>query len=172
DFMIVKRTVVANEPIIMLRPDANLEKIIFSNKPSDIEQRKQLNQHIIDSVRRGENIPLDNFHVSHLARRISPYEIRGTGLPVCIFRQLMLFDKLRESKFAQSDNMVNPLTLVKIGSADYKPTHADPEAWREVFECHDEETEVLTQNGFKKYQDVMDVSPILVNGKYVSKPKE
>lgn len=96
DFMIVKRTVVANEPIIMLRPDANLQKIIFSNKPSDIEQRKQLNQHIIDSVRRGENIPLDNFHVSHLARRISPYEIRGTGLPVCIFRQLMLFDKLRE----------------------------------------------------------------------------
>jgi hypothetical protein len=96
DFMIVKRTVVANEPIIQLRPDPNLQKIIFSNKPSDIEQRKQLNQHIIDSVRRGENIPLDNFHVSHLARRISPYEIRGTGLPVCIFRQLMLFDKLRE----------------------------------------------------------------------------
>ena len=86
DYMIVKRTVVANEPIIMLRPDENLKKIIFSNRPTDIEQRKQLNNHIIDSVKRGENIPLDNFHVSHLARRISPYEIRGTGLPVCIFR--------------------------------------------------------------------------------------
>lgn len=96
DFMTVKRTVVASEPIIMLRPDDNLNNIIFSNRPSDIEQRKQLSQHIIDSVRRGENIPIDNFNVSHLARRISPYEIRGTGLPVCIFRQLMLFDKLRE----------------------------------------------------------------------------
>ena len=94
DYMIVKRTVVANEPIIMLRPDENLKKIIFSNRPTDIEQRKQLNNHIIDSVKRGQNIPLDNFHVSHLARRISPYEIRGTGLPVCIFRQLMLYDKL------------------------------------------------------------------------------
>jgi hypothetical protein len=149
DFMIVKRTVVANEPIIMLRPDANLQKIIFSNKPSDIEQRKQLNQHIIDSVRRGENIPLDNFHVSHLACRISPYEIRGTGLPVCIFRQLMLFDKLRESKYAQADNMINPLTIVKIGSADYKPTFADLEAWRSTFEeaQYDKDFKIFTHEG-------------------------
>jgi len=87
DYMVVKRTVVADEPIIMLIADENLKKIIFSNRPTDIEQRKQLNQMIINSVRRGENIPLDNFNVSHLARRISPYEIRGTGLPVCIFRQ-------------------------------------------------------------------------------------
>lgn len=136
DYMIVKRTVVANEPLIMLKPDDNLKNIVRSNKPSDIEQRKQLNQHIIDCVRRGENITLDNFHVSHLARRISPYEIRGTGLPVCIFRQLMLFDKLRESKYAQADNMINPLTLVKVGggAGDYKPTHADLEAWRGIFE--------------------------------------
>jgi len=149
DFMIVKRTVVASEPIIMLRPDENLKKIIFSNRPTDIEQRKQLNQHIIDSVRKGENIPLDNFHVSHLARRISPYEIRGTGLPVCIFRQLMLFDKLRESKYAQSDNMINPLTLVKVGSADYKPTFADLEAWRSVFEeaQYDKDFKIFTHEG-------------------------
>jgi hypothetical protein len=88
-------------------------------------------------VKRGDNIPLDNFHVSHLARRISPYEIRGTGLPVCIFRQLMLFDKLRESKYAQADNMINPLTLVKIGTDGAEglhPTFADLEAWRNVFE--------------------------------------
>ena len=149
DFMIVKRTVVADEPIIMLRPDKTLEKIIFSNKPSDIEQRKQLNQHIIDSVKRGQNIPLDNFHVHHLARKISPYEIRGTGLPVCIFRQLMLFDKLRESKYAQADNMINPTTIVKIGSADYKPTFADLEAWRNVWEeaQYDKDFKIFTHEG-------------------------
>lgn len=138
DYMIVKRTVVADEPVIMLRPDINLQKIITSNRPADIEQRKQLSPHIIDSVKRGQNIPLDNFHVSHLARRISPYEIRGTGLPVCIFRQLMLFDKLRESKFAQSDEMINPMSIIKIGTdgADgLHPTFADLEAWRDVFEA-------------------------------------
>jgi len=152
DYMIVKRTVVANEPIIMLRPDENLKKIIFSNRPTDIEQRKQLNNHIIDSVKRGENIPLDNFHVSHLARRISPYEIRGTGLPVCIFRQLMLFDKLRESKYAQADNMINPLTLVKIGTDGpdgLHPTFADLDAWRNVFEeaQYDKDFKIFTHAG-------------------------
>lgn len=137
DYMIVKRTAITSEPIIMLKPDENLKNIVKSNRPSDVEQRKQLNQYIVDAVRRGENIPLDNFHVTHLARKISPYEIRGTGLPVCIFRQLMLFDKLRESKFAQADNLINPLTLVKIGGNGpdaQHPTFADLEAWRETFE--------------------------------------
>ena len=149
DYMVVKRTVAANEPIIMMRPDENLKRIVMSNKPSDIEQRKQLNPHIIDSVKRGDNIQLDNFQVSHLARRISPYEIRGTGLPVCIFRQLMLFDKLRESKYAQADNMINPLTLVKIGSADFKPTFADLEAWRNIFEeaQYDKDFKIFTHEG-------------------------
>jgi len=127
DYMIVKRTVVADEPIIMLRPDENLKKIITSNRPTDIEQRKQLNQHIIDSVKRGQNIPLDNFHVSHLARRISPYEIRGTGLPTCIFRQLMLFDQLRECYdektevltdhgFKTIDQLVHKTSKLKLNS--------------------------------------------------------
>jgi hypothetical protein len=152
DYMLVKRTVIANEPSIMLRPDENLKKIVFSNKPTDIEQRKQLNQYIIDSIKRGENIPLDNFNVSHLARKISPYEIRGTGLPVCIFRQLMLFDKMRESKYAQADNMINPLTLVKVGGEGndaLHPTFVDLEAWREVFEAaqHDKDFKIFTHAG-------------------------
>ena len=146
DYMVVRRSVIANEPIISLRPDENLRRIVTSNRPSDIQQRQQLDRKIIEHVRRGENIPLSNFYVSHLARRISPYEIRGTGLIVSCFRQLMLFDKLRESKFAQADNMINPLTLIKIGGQDYKPSPADLEAWRQLFEeaQYDKDFKVFT----------------------------
>jgi hypothetical protein len=152
DYMMVMRNVVANEPIIMLKPDANLERIVRSNKPGDIEQRKKLDPQIVDSVKRGQNIQLSNFHVSHLARKTSPYEIHGTGLPVCIFRQLCLFDKLRESKFAQADNMINPLTLVKIGSEGpdgLHPTGADLEYWREVFAMasNDKDFKIFTHPG-------------------------
>jgi len=152
DYMVVKRTVNANEPLIMLTPDENLKRIVFSNKPHDIEQRKQISEYIVNCVKKGDTIPLESFNVSHLARKISPYEIRGTGLPVCIFRQLMLFDKLRESKYAQADNMINPLTLVKIGSegADgLKPTFADLEAWRQVFEeaQYDKDFKIFTHPG-------------------------
>ncbi len=149
DYMVVKRTVISSEPEIFIRPDDNLKRIVTSNKPSDVMQRAQLNNHIIESVKRGGNIPLDNFSVSHLAQRFSPYEIRGTGLPVCIFRDLMLFDKLRESHFAQADGFINPMTLIKIGSPDFKPTFADLENWREIFEqaYADKDFKVFTHDG-------------------------
>jgi hypothetical protein len=117
DYMVIKRSVIASEPLIMMRPDESLRRIVFSNRPADIEQRRSLNETIVEHIKRGENIPMDNFFISHLARKISPYEVRGTGLPVSCFRQLMLFDLLRE--------------------------------------CHDEETEVLTDQGFKKIQDLL-----------------
>jgi len=134
DYIVVQRSVVADEPIISLRPDDNLQRICKSNRPTDIQQRQKLDKSIIEHVKRGENIPLSNFYVSHLARRINPYDVRGTGLIVSSFRQLMLFDKMREAKFAQADNMINPLTLVKIGGEDYKPSPTDLDAWRQVFE--------------------------------------
>jgi hypothetical protein len=153
DYMIVKRTVIANEPMIMLRPDENLKRLVHSNRPQDVEQRKQLDQHIITSVKRGENIPLDNFSVSHIARKISPYEIRGTGLPVCIFRYLMLLDKIYEAKFTQADQMINPLTLIKVGAVDgmenLHPTSNDLEEWRQVFESleFDPDAKIITHPG-------------------------
>lgn len=136
DYIVVQRSVIADEPIISLRPDDNLRRICTSNRPTDIAQRQKLDKSIIEHVKRGENIPLNNFYVSHLARKINPYDVRGTGLIVSSFRQLMLFDKLRE--------------------------------------CHDEETEVLTDQGFKKITDLMEVSRSLsmspdgVNGAILS----
>lgn len=148
DYIVVKRSVIAGEPIISLRPDENLRRIVFSNRPSDIQQRRQLDPAIVEHVKRNQNIPLNNFYVSHLARRISPYEIRGTGLPVSCFRSLMLFDQLRESKYAQASNMVNPLTLIKIGNQEFKPTPTDLEAWRQVFEAaqYDKDFKIFTHD--------------------------
>lgn len=152
DYMVVNRTIIADEPVIMMRPDENLKRIISSNRPADVEQRKQLNPYIIDAVKRGENIPMNNFNVSHLSRKINPYEVRGTGLPVCIFRQLMLFDQLRESKFAQAQNMINPTTIVKVGTDaqdGLHPTHADLEGWRDVFAQaqYDKDFKIFTHAG-------------------------
>jgi hypothetical protein len=133
DYIVVKHSVVAGEPIISLRPDENLRRIVDGNRPSDIQQRRNLDKNIIEHVKKNENIPLSNFYASHLCRKISPYEIRGTGLIVSCFRQLMLFDLLREAKFAQAYNLINPVTLIKIGGENYKPSPTDLEMWRDVW---------------------------------------
>jgi len=118
DYISVKRSNMDAEPLIMLKPDENLKRIITSGKSSDIEQRKQLDPYIVECVKKGQNIPLDNLNITMLARKIAPYETRGTGLPVGIFRELMLFQKIRE--------------------------------------CYDEQTEVLTENGFKKINELLE----------------
>jgi hypothetical protein len=148
DYVAVKRSVVSSEPIISLRPDQNLKRLVFSTSPADAQQRAQLDPSIVEHVRKGQNVPLNNFYVSHLARKTSQYEDRGTSIIVNIFRQLMLFDQLRESKFVQAQGMINPLTLIKIGSAEFRPTPADLDQWRNTFEQvqYDKDAKVFTHD--------------------------
>jgi len=150
DYVAVKNSAVAGEPVLSLRPDENLKRIVNSNRPTDLQQKQRLDRSIIEHVKRGENIPLSNFYASHIARRLSPQETRGTSLIVSCFRSLMLYDKLNESKFAQSDNMINPLTLVKVGAgADgFKPSQEDLEAYRQVFEqaTYDKDFKIFTHD--------------------------
>jgi hypothetical protein len=51
-------------------------------------------------------------------------------------------------KFAQADNMVNPMTLIKIGSDEFRPTPTDLEAWRNVFTeaQYDKDFKIFTHN--------------------------
>lgn len=79
DYIIVKRTPVGALKYF-LRPDENLRRIIFSNKEEDVKERKLFDSRLVDSVKRGENIELDNFYITHICRKISPYELRGTGI--------------------------------------------------------------------------------------------
>lgn len=116
DYILCKKTVLSGEPIISLRPDAVLQRLVFSNNPADIQLRRQIPEKIIYHVRAGHNIPLDNFNVSHLKMLASPYDIRGTSIIVSAFKDLMLYDKLRE--------------------------------------CFSIDTEVLTNNGFKFYDNI------------------
>lgn len=150
DYVHVKKSVIGNHTLVSLRPDANLLRIVNSTSPSDLNLKKHMPKHILSYVKKGQNIPLDAFNVSHLKLLSSPYDIRGTSIIVSVYKDLMLYDKLRESKFAQADGMVNPLTLVKLGGeGDYRPTQADIEAFKNVLEeaQYDKDFKIVTHAG-------------------------
>jgi hypothetical protein len=152
DYAHVKKTVIGNHTMVSLRPDATLQRLVNSTAPSDLSMRKFIPKHILNYVRRGQNIPLDAFNVSHLKLLSSPYDVRGTSIIVSIYKDLMLYDKLRESKFAQADGMINPLTLVTLGGeGDYRPTQADIEAFKNLLEeaQYDKDFKIVTHNGVK-----------------------
>jgi intein/homing endonuclease len=96
DYIHVKKTVLSSDPIVTLKPDAVLQRLVFSNNPADAQLRRQIPEKIIYHVRTGQNIPLDSFNVSHLKMLSSPYDVRGTSVIVSVFKDLMLYDKLRE----------------------------------------------------------------------------
>jgi hypothetical protein len=149
DYVHIKKPVVGEQSIISLKPDASLARLVNSNDPGDIALKRRLPRHIIDSVKKGQMIPLDNFNASHLKLLSSPYDIRGTSMIVSIYKDLMLYDKIRECKFVQSNSMINPLTLVKVGSETYKATQGDLDAMRLTLEeaQYDKDFKIITHDG-------------------------
>jgi len=152
DYIVLKRAMVAGDPLVFLKPDATLQRIATSTNPVDARLRQQIPEEMLRYVRKGAPIPLDNFNISHLKLLSHPYDIRGTSVIVSIYKDLMLYDKIRESKFAQADMMINPITLVKIGGnaeGEYRPSPADLEHWRHVFEEaeYDKNFKIFTHQG-------------------------
>lgn len=116
DYIFVNKSSISGDPVIYLKPDEKLINLINSNNPRDVEIRNKIPDDVIHHIKKGNNIPLDNFNVSHLKMLSSPYDTRGTSIIVSVFKDLMLYDKLRE--------------------------------------CYSDDTEFLTENGFKKYDEI------------------
>jgi hypothetical protein len=121
----------SRDPVIGLVPDEQLKKVLSSNDPISRKIRSQLPPELIAHLQKGEDIPLNNFNVSHLKMLSSPYDTRGVSLIASCYRDLLLYDKIREAKIVQADNFINPLTLVKLGSEQFKPTDDDIRMWQE-----------------------------------------
>jgi hypothetical protein len=96
DYITVKKSGIANTSEISLRPDEVMKKIVSSNHPSDAKLRAQIPKNIIYHIKRNEPIPLDSFNVHHLKLLSSWYDTRGTSIIVSCYKDLMLYDKLRE----------------------------------------------------------------------------
>jgi len=131
DFVHIQINTLQKDPIITLVPDEALKRIISGTNPQDRALRDQIPPEVLMYIQKGQDIPLDNFNVSHLKMLSSPYDTRGTSLITSCFRDLMLFDTIREAKIIQANNFINPLTLIKLGSENWKPTDDDIRQWQE-----------------------------------------
>ncbi len=136
---------------IMLMPDNELKKICSDPNPEYARIREQIDPKIIAHVIRGEAIPLDNFNISHLKMLSSPYDVRGTSIITSVWKDLMLYDKFRECKYIQADSMVNPITVVKLGTDGPEglyPRQEEIDNWRTLMEQaqFDKDFKIITHN--------------------------
>lgn len=136
DYIRVQVSPLAKDPVITLIPDEQLKRIVNGSTAQEAKLRRQLPAEICNLIRQGMDIPLNNFNVSHLKSLSSDYDIRGTSIITCVFKDLMLYDKLREAEFVQADDMVNPITHVKLGDPQgtWRPDDSDISDMRRAIE--------------------------------------
>ena len=116
DFVDVRFSPFADEEaIIEIIPDDELKKIVHSTKPEDQAIKKRIPADILKRVLSGRNIILNSDEVTHIARKLNPYDTRGTSIISRLYRTLMYEDKLRESQITISDNFIYPLKVFKLG---------------------------------------------------------
>lgn len=136
DFVRVKTSPLAQYPVMYLVPDDSLRRLVQGRTAGDSQLRQQLPAEVAYHIMRGEDIPLPNFNISHIKMLNSEYDIRGTSLITSCYKDLMLYDKIREMQFAQADGMINPITLVKLGDpqGQWRPSDEDIRAFQGIME--------------------------------------
>ena len=145
----------SKDPMVTLVPDEALKKIVTSNSPIDMALRQHIPDDVLLHIQRGEDIPLDNFNVSHIKMLSSPYDTRGVSMITSCYRDLLLYDKIREAKIIQADNFMNPLTLVKLGNENWKPTDDDIRQWQEqVLDSQGDQGYSIVTHGLVEIQKI------------------
>ena len=89
DYIIVKRDIVSetvrDSHHFFLRPDENMRRLVLSNREEDIKKCQELSPSIVANIKAGENIPLENFYLSSMMHKLSPYEVRGNSFLLPLF---------------------------------------------------------------------------------------
>lgn len=134
DFINITTSPLVSDPIIELIPTAELTNIVQGGARGVYAQiYNQLPEEIIMAVAKGENIPLDNRFVSHIAHKASPYEDWGTPIMMRCFKTLIYKDKLRSAQDAIANRHIMPLRVAKIGQpGEPMPTQEDIDSFRDV----------------------------------------
>ena len=170
DYVEVQTNVLASEPVIALMPDEELRMLVQRREPKQIYDR--LPPKLIDLVASGRPIPLSNRSVSHIRHNASSYATYGTPLLQRMFTILAYKTKIMTANWITAERLILPVRIVKVGDKD-RPASEDDISnvqsqlsavandpnltiiTHHAFEyCHDEETEVLTDDGWKYHWDV------------------
>lgn len=161
------------EPVIALKPDEELINMVQRKTPG----YESLTPEVIKLISSGQPIRLDNRNVGHLMYGEGGYTRYGTGMVRRLFPILSYKTKLMVAQWIVAERLIVPIKIVKVGSDERPAGPADIAAVQEqlamtandpnltivthhAFEldwqgaCYSSDTEVLTENGWKKYDDV------------------
>lgn len=112
--------------------DHELRQFVMSPDPLDQEIIADLDPAILQAAQSGLNAPLDKFNLSHLARRASPYDVRGSSILLGCLKDLLYDEQLREAMYVVAGGVIRPREIWKLGDAQnaWVPSEQDLDDFR------------------------------------------
>ena len=101
-----------------MEPDDATISIVKSNEPTDVQLRDLLDPVVVQAVESGTNIPLDGFNIAHIAKKASPYDLRGTSIVLRCLKDL-LYCFVAGTKVVMSDGAWKSIEDIKVGEEVY-----------------------------------------------------
>lgn len=103
------------DPIVQFRPDPKLRQLITSAHPMAADVRATMPPELIAAVQSGQPIPLLPPNFSLIARRLHPYDVRGTSILARMWRAFMYEDGIFNASIATARRHAGPIKVAKIG---------------------------------------------------------
>lgn len=134
DYVNVTASIFAGDQQIEMIPDDSIVNIVNGGPGGEFgDLYRQFPEDIINSVKLGKNMPLDNRLVSHIAHKAAQYEAWGTPLMMRCFKTLIYKDKLRQAQDAIANRHIMPVRVAKIGApGEPMPQQEELEAFRDM----------------------------------------
>lgn len=110
------------EPLVEFVPDASLKALINSKNPQIQKYISNLPAEVTQAISSRRNITLDtSLNVTFIARKLHPYDVRGTSILTRLYRILMYEDAIANACFTNKINVLGadysskPLSEYSVG---------------------------------------------------------
>jgi len=103
------------EPILNFVPDDNLRRLLSDGSRESQELKRHLPQEFVSKILARQPIRLSSLNCSFIARKLHPYEIRGTSIASRLWRIFMVEDAVYNSTIAIFRRSAAPVKVLKLG---------------------------------------------------------
>lgn len=103
------------DPIMEFVPDSKLRELVTNDHPQLSRLRESMPPELVARLRAGQNIPLSPVNSTFIARKLQPYDLRGTSVISRLWRALMAEDFLWTAFLATAKRAASPIKAVLLG---------------------------------------------------------
>lgn len=105
------------DPVLEFIPDDRLRGILTSDNPALRSIRDRMPTEVVNKLNSKQNISLSPVNTTFIARKMHPYDTRGTSLLSRMWRILMYEDAIFNASIQIARRSAAPLKVAKLGNA-------------------------------------------------------